>query len=1340
MRAMGTDGFQERFWDSELVVFQGDSRPDLIRLLQQVQGHLERNPQTRARDLAYTLNTSLEQGSARLAIVAVSTTDLREKLSFAVERLKDPERKRIKDLRGIFYFDEPLAKGGDLAFLFPGEGSQYLHMLEDLCLCFDEVRESFDFMDRVFAGHRREMLPSQVIFPAGPPDRAQEEKLWQMDFGTEVIFAANRALFRLLSSLEIRPRAMLGHSTGEYSALIASGAIQIGSEEELEQRILELNRLYDRELEAGNIPHAALLTVGGVEREKVLEVAAGLGEDLRVAMDNCPHQIVLAGGEATVAKAKEQLQGLGAVCSLLPFSRAYHTPAFRAFSERLRGYYAEARVAAPQVDLYSCATAGLYPRDPQGIRELALAQWSSPVRFRETIEAMYAAGVRIFVEVGPRGNLTAFVDDILRKRPYLAIASNLPNRSGISQLHHCLGLLAAHGVSMNLEPLYRRRNAARLPLSGEAERNGKDAKPPLDVRLSLGLPLLKIEGQGEAKRSRPPISRSMGPENGNGAALPSARPSPPAGPNENGSRGAPADRPGDPGLAEGSSAVMEAYLQTMSKFLRLQQEVMQAYLGRSGAPQGDGGGGIPTAAPSLPPGGGIEQDELLPDTGAGSAQPACALEEVGVEAEAPEAGRLASEGLKEILLDIVSERSGYPADLLGLDLNLEADLGIDSIKRVEILGAFQRQTGLLQGQDMEQVAGLKTLGQILEYLEKGPAGGATQRVAPSSVDPPAVTADDAAGEAGPGAPTAWGEIPAGGQAAPAPLIGEIQAFVPGEEITALRRFSLNEDLFLRHHTLGRQITTADPDLPALAVMPLAMSLEMMAEGARLLLPERVVTGLRGVKAYRWILFEAPELTLRLSARRAGNGEEEAVQVQVWLVKEGDSDQLALEGIVLLAEDYPEAPAGGEFSLRAERPSRWEPEKLYAEGMFNGPTFQGVASIERTGEDGAMARLQPAPQGGQPFFRSQAAPEFLVDPVLLDAAGQVVGFWTAEHLETGFVIFPFSLDELALYGPALPAAEGPLCRARIRLLEGDLVSSDLEILRQDGRLHMRIRGWKDKRYNISRSLSRLVLAPREHLLSRIWPAPVAAFPHPESVRCCLIPDLAIEAGEQETGIWQRVIAHLILTRGERAFWQALPGPPKRRSEWLLGRLAAKDAVRLILKERCGLELFPADIEILPDEWGQPQAAGAWEEALGARVLVTISHSGPSAAAIAGLAQGAMAPGLDIERLGAQTGDFIGAALTPEEIRLLGGPDQPEYHPRALRFWAAKEAVTKALGRGIIEKPMDLVIQEFDPQAGQATVAPAESIRRRYPELNGARWAVYTIQEGELVAASTWLERS
>src|SRR5205823_3517238 len=121
----------------------------------------------------------------------------------------------------------------------------------------------------------------------------------------------------------------------------------------------------------------------------------------------------------------------------------------------------------PTTPIDSCAVAGPMPVDVAGIRRLAVEQWASPVAFRATIEAMHEAGVRVFVEVGARGNLTGFVEDTLRGRPHFAIAANLPRRSGLTQLNHLVAALYAQGVAIKPDHLYARRRPRTIDLSAE---------------------------------------------------------------------------------------------------------------------------------------------------------------------------------------------------------------------------------------------------------------------------------------------------------------------------------------------------------------------------------------------------------------------------------------------------------------------------------------------------------------------------------------------------------------------------------------------------------------------------------------------------------------------------------------------------------------------------------------------------------------------------------------------------------------------------------------------------------------------------------------------------------
>ena len=379
---------------------------------------------------------------ARLGIVAASVEDLRAKLERAAMKLRDPRVRRIREVDGIYYFTRPLAAEGKLVFVFPGEGSQYSNMLADLCTQFPEVRAAFDFMDRAFADHPRGYLPSDVVFPphaSGPP-----QQLFGMDAGAEAVFTANQALAALLKSLGLMPDAVVSHSTGEHSALLVAGTVTVRDEAELRAHVVGVNGVYEQLQATSGIPEGVLLATGGIDFGVLRQLVEATDGQVHIAMDNCPHQVVLCGTPEAIAALQPSLREHRAICQELPFAGAYHTPWFEVFCTPLRAYFSRVTVTPPgAIDVYSCVTARKFPADPDAVRELVSTQWARSVRFRETIEAMHADGVRLFVEAGPRASLTGFIDDILRGREYSAIASNVPHRSGPAQVNHLVAQLIA---------------------------------------------------------------------------------------------------------------------------------------------------------------------------------------------------------------------------------------------------------------------------------------------------------------------------------------------------------------------------------------------------------------------------------------------------------------------------------------------------------------------------------------------------------------------------------------------------------------------------------------------------------------------------------------------------------------------------------------------------------------------------------------------------------------------------------------------------------------------------------------------------------------------------------
>ena len=414
-----TPGCQTR-WETEAILLSDVDRRALIARARQLLDWLDRESNRSAplKDLAFTLNTRRPPGACRLALVVDSLDDLRDRLRGAVEKLSNPDCRSIRDARGCYFWERPMGGPGTLAFVFAGEGAQYPGMLGDLCQHFPEVRAWFDTADRVAREQGHRLVPSGPLFGGRTPE-GETGGLWSLGTAVNCVLSAHWGLRTLLAHLGIRPDRVLGHSSGEILALAAAGVLEI--DRDFSDRLAGLGTVFERLDCDGRVPQAALVAIAA-DRVRVERACREVDERLTVALDNCPHQVIVAGTEAAANRLVGRLRGEGVICEVLPFTRAYHTESFRVALGPIDDFFRALPMSRPSIPIDSCAIAGPMPDDVAGIRRLAVEQWASPVAFRSTIEAMYDAGARVFVEVGARGNLTGFIEDTLRGRPHFAVA------------------------------------------------------------------------------------------------------------------------------------------------------------------------------------------------------------------------------------------------------------------------------------------------------------------------------------------------------------------------------------------------------------------------------------------------------------------------------------------------------------------------------------------------------------------------------------------------------------------------------------------------------------------------------------------------------------------------------------------------------------------------------------------------------------------------------------------------------------------------------------------------------------------------------------------------------
>lgn len=428
-------------------------------------------------------------GAARLAVVAADRADFDKKIATVRAKLPDlPEGGTLQTRNGIYYEDTARVSkdGGKVAFLFPGEMAQYPGMMANMAMDLPVVRDWFDFIASLTEG-RREVPLQTVIYP--PPtlvDEAGRTQLdglmHQVDYGSEMVFAADQAVFSLLSGMGIQADAMLGHSTGENAAIVASGRVGL-DREQIGQMIADMNAVFTDIEQSGKVPRGVLINVAAMDREG-LEGLLARHPNLHFTMDNCPNQAILFGEKADVDALQRDAVAAGAVCTMLPISWGYHTEYVKPLADEFDRLFAAVKSTKKGTTLYSCGTAKPFPASPAAFKKTAVAQYTSRVRFTEAVEQLYEDGVRVFVECGPNSILSSFVRDILGGRSHLAVAADNRKRGMQAQLRHLVAQLFSAGVPM--EPrafLFPVESAAQT--RRRADRDKQRAAPALASELGF---------------------------------------------------------------------------------------------------------------------------------------------------------------------------------------------------------------------------------------------------------------------------------------------------------------------------------------------------------------------------------------------------------------------------------------------------------------------------------------------------------------------------------------------------------------------------------------------------------------------------------------------------------------------------------------------------------------------------------------------------------------------------------------------------------------------------------------------------------------------------------------
>lgn len=656
------DSIAMQSWPSELFVFRGDTYEEAKEQSSQIKTLLEINDEIPLKDIAYSLSIVSEK-PIQFSIVADNAVDLMMKLELVLLGIETKDTFTVNK------------KEGKVAFTFPGQGSQRINMARDLFVVFPAMRQIIDNYPEL----------EKVVFPSTTFNEAdlkqQKETIKDTRLAQPLLGIVDLALAKFLESLGIIPDMLAGHSYGELPALCFSGVF---GEDKLVDLSIQRAQSILNSVEGGD-PGSMLAASATHER---LQPIIAKVEGCYPVNFNAPTQCVIAGSTEAINKLLEVLRQEGISAKKLEVACAFHSPLLT----KSKGLYAEVLKDVPfqemQIPVWSNTTANVYPSNPSDIKERLTEHLVQPVRFVEQMQAMYNDGARIFIEVGPGKVLTGLAKSCLEKDQLTLYVED----SSRNKFTHLLCMLAQYlgtGRSFNIEKLFDGRFVQLVDIN----------QPELYKKSPA---IWRVNGQAAH-----PTTGSL-PANG---ALPIINP---ILMNNFTTHNTQAPAPESLSTAE---RMLQEYLNSMKLMIQAQRDVMLSFMGQN--PQVNPMPVYNTPMPAPAPERTIPVQQVQQATTIAVAATAVAVK------PAP------TRDIKALLLQVVSDKTGYPQEMLGMEMDLEADLSIDSIKRVEIIGTLRNELGTLakgntnEDMVMEQLAGIKTLSGLVSWLTEFSGADAT---------------------------------------------------------------------------------------------------------------------------------------------------------------------------------------------------------------------------------------------------------------------------------------------------------------------------------------------------------------------------------------------------------------------------------------------------------------------------------------------------------------------------------------------------------------------------------------------------------------------------------------
>ncbi len=797
----------------------------------------------------------LNVSQSRVGFVTTSLDETVKMLESVIKTLTAQPAKTSWDLpTGVYYREEGLDAKGKVVSLFSGQGSQYVNMGSKLAINYPTMMNSVESMNAVFAEQGKSIAEALYPKPVFTEEarRQLDIELQRTENAQPAIGVISSGLFKLFSDAGFSTDFVAGHSFGELTALWAAGVVSEEDYYRLAQaRGAAMAAPDDASFDAGSM----IAVVGDVSS---LESEISGINGISIANFNSKNQVVVAGETAAINTAKEQLEAKGYKVVSLPVSAAFHTPLVGHAQKPFADVIQNTKFNKPTVPVFANGTGVAHPSAPASIKKALKNHILEPVKFKDSIENIYDAGGRVFVEFGPKNVLSKLVENILGDQPHVSIALNAnPKKDSDVQFRQAVIQLAVVGISLaDVDPhemerediTLRKKSPLTLSLSGnhhvsdktqkiyqDALTDGHQVKGPIqEVIVKEPAPAAKVIAKPVVKEPVT-VSASVTPPPVAPVAIvakPQTNAKPAAAVVQKAVQQAAPARADNSvsventaGLADSIERglnsfyqnqndilnVHEKYLESPQQYssafenlmsqqlelaaqgkeipesvqrsmmmfhsyqsdtLRVHEQYLQGQTDNStaalrlmknqfksgvsaldSAPVYNAPASIAAPAPAVsePAANVVQQAPVAPKTVAPApvapapvAKPPVAPAPVvaktaPVKQAAPAPAPVAAAPsldlakINSVMLAAVADKTGYPEEMLELEMDMEADLGIDSIKRVEILGSVQDELPELPELNANDLSELRTLGEIVDYMKAQVPTASAASSAPAAV-------------------------------------------------------------------------------------------------------------------------------------------------------------------------------------------------------------------------------------------------------------------------------------------------------------------------------------------------------------------------------------------------------------------------------------------------------------------------------------------------------------------------------------------------------------------------------------------------------------------------------